>query len=247
MTAAVRILLPLAVSATLASTLAQPALAAPRLQPVHVAATEVSFKDAKVQRALPMADALRAASTMEAAYYGPALPAAVMRIRIDKVGFKSAGKAVAGMLPLIGMFSGPNRNVMKGEVQLLDQSTGRLIAKYKIECDDDTDVSGSDAALAMGKMGLGFLPFGFLLESAVEMGEGAASKRDATERMLARGFVMLSYRKAYGDKLYKSFSTQRKAAFAAERVARQAAPVNVSAPAHTTLAPTTLASVPAVR
>lgn len=223
----IRILLPLAFAATLAD----PAAAA-KPQPLRVAATEVSFKDAKVQRALPLSDALRTASDAEAAFYDPALPAAVMRIRIDKLGFKSAGKAVAGALPLVGLFAGPNRNVLKGEVQLLDQASGRLIAKYRIECDDDTDFSGTDAALAMGKMGLGFLPFGFLLESAVEVGEGAATKRDAAERMLTRGFVMLSYRKLYGDKLYKSFSARRKAAFAAASTpAKTPAPAPISAPA----------------
>jgi hypothetical protein len=208
---------------------AQPALAAKPLA-VTVTATEVTIRNAKEKRRDEIAAALRTASTEEAHYYDQALRPATLRIQVEKVGFKSAGKAALGMVPLVGMFAGANRNVMKGRVSLVDAVSGKPIAQWKIECDDDTDFSGSDAALALGKVGLSFLPFGSLIESAIDVAEGASSKRDRAEQMLTRGFVMLSYKKAYGDKLYKSFSRQRKAAFELARAEKKAALAPVSTP-----------------
>ncbi len=209
---------PLLVAASIAVSPA-PAPATERAPSFSVVATEVTTKDERPGEQTAIADALRAASDEEARYYDPARAPAVMRIRIDKVCYKSAGKAVANSLPFVGLVAGSNRNALRGEVELVDRVSGKSIEKFKIEADDDTFFSAGDTALSLGKAGLSFLPFGMLISSAVDVAHGAANDRAASQKMLTRGFVMLSYRKAFGDKAYKSYAAQRKAAWAAKESA----------------------------
>lgn len=221
-----RLTLPLALAAS------APALAA-KPQPVHITATEVVFKNAKQAQGPAISDALRTASTQEAAYYDAALKPVTMRIAIDKVGFKSGGKALAANLPLVGMFAGANRNLLKGQVEIVDQASGKVLNKYKIQCDDDTSMSAADGALTLASTGLSFLPFGGLISAAMDVAQGAANNRDAAEQMLTRGFVMLSYKQVYGEKLYRSFAHQRKAAFELAKAEKAKVAPAATAPAAT--------------
>ena len=210
---------------------------------VHIAATEVTLDAKLVQRNPALAAALRDASTEEAHYYDGALRPAVLRMRIEKVGFKSAGKALAGALPLVGLFAGSNRNVLRGHVELVDQASGRVLHRYRVECDDSTQMSAADGALSLGRVGLSFLPFGGLFDAAIGVADGAANKHDAAERMLTRGFVMLSYKQVYGDRQYRQFAAQRRSAAEVARAgvatpvpAATAATMPVAIPASTAAA-----------
>jgi hypothetical protein len=217
---------------------AQPALAAkePKL---YVAQTDVTYKNKKMKRGPEVADALRKAAMTEAAYYDPSYSPVVMRVQIEKMSFKSVGKAVLEKVPVVGMFSGKNRNFMQGRVELVDQQSGKSLKKYKIKADDNTQVDLGDAAFQYGKLGVSFLPFGSLFAAAMDVADSAANKRERAEEMLTNAFVMLSYQKAYGKSVYKGFAPQRKAAFELARAEKKAKAAQPTVPA------TGLAATPA--
>ena len=225
---------PLLLAATIAGSPVS-AYAAERSADFSIVATEVTTKDGKAAEQGAIADALRAASDEEAHYYDAGRAPVVMRIQIKKLSYKSAGKAIAGSLPFVGLVAGSNRNALQGDVELVDRASGKSIEKFKIQADDDTFFSAGDTALSLGKAGLSFLPFGMLVSGAVDVAQGATNNRAASQSMLTRGFVMLSYRKAYGDKAYKAFAAQRKAASAAKKATVTFG--NTAVPAAASLAP----------
>lgn len=189
--------------------LATPAAAATKPAAYRIAATEVVVDD-KVQGAVWFKDHLATASTQEARYYDPALAPATLRITVEKVKTKSAGKAIASSLPLVGLFAGTNENKLAGRIEIVEPASGKVLAKHKTSSDDSTEFSAADGMLTFAQIGASFLPFGALISAAAEAGRPGAKRSDAQEK-LVNGFVMLSYKKLYGNELYKSFAARRKA------------------------------------
>ncbi|MEH3101713.1 hypothetical protein [Sphingomonas adhaesiva] len=189
--------------------LAAPVAAAPSPAPYHIATTVVVVAS-KIADGSRIKDRLTVASQREAGYYDPRLTAATLRIVVDKVKTKSAGKAIAAGLPLVGLFAGANENKLAGRIEIVEPASGRILAKHKITSDDATQFSAADGMLSLADIGTSFLPFGGLISLAADVGRSAA-KRDDVEDKLVNGFVMLSYKKLYGANLYKSFAVRRKA------------------------------------
>lgn len=221
----------LLLGAALLGAVAQPAAARPVAS--RVAATEVVVR-AKTGDRDWLSRRLIAASADEARYYDAALPPATLRVVIDKLSTKRAGKAIAASLPIVAMFAGPNENRLKGRIEIVDAATGRVLRKEKIDCSDQTQFSAADGMLAYADLGLSFLPFGGLLSIAGEVGRSAANARLPAQEKLVRGFVMLSYKKLYGARAYRSFAARRKADQAAAKAAEAAPP----APPATAVTPT---------
>lgn len=205
-----------------------PGRAADRPAGFSIVATDVTTSEKKAGVQAAMLDPLRAAADQEARYYDPARPPAVMRIRIRKLCYTSAGKAAANSLPFVGLVAGSNCNALAGDVEIVDRASGKSLERFRIEANDDTFSSAGDTALSLGRTGLSFLAFGMLISSAVDVAQGAASHRAASQDMLTRGFIMLSYRKLYGDKAYRSVAVRRKADRDAREAPAQAATVAAS-------------------
>lgn len=224
--------------------LATPAAAASKPAAYRIAATEVVIGD-RIEEAAWLKDHLASASTQEARYYDPALAPATLRITVEKVKTKSAGKAIASSLPLVGLFAGSNENKLAGRIEIVKPASGKVLARHKIISDDGTEFSAADGMLTVAQIGASFLPFGGLLSAAAEAGRSGAKRSEAQEK-LVNGFVMLSYKKLYGNDLYKSFAARRKADLTPPAAAPTAPPVAAPATVAAAVAPARTAP-PALR
>lgn len=168
-------------------------------EPAYVASVEVVQQNAPANASF--ADALRAAVLEGATYYGSAGRPIALKISLDRVHFKN---------PLKAMVIGDD-NRAKGDVAVIDQTSGQQLATFKVE----VDAERPNAARAGASIGLtvleAFDPTG--ASSLVDMAGRAASAdilRGRTVAAMSTNFANETLRQTFGDAKTKAATLARR-------------------------------------
>jgi hypothetical protein len=215
--------------------------------PMHIAAVEVTTK--KPIDSATLIDGLKHDVMAEAAWYEKTGTPVTMRIRIDNMKFRSAGKEVIGAIPVVGLFAGENVNLLRGAVELVEPGSGRVLKKFKLEADDKAgfDVGGFAADTASGLLsfipGVGMLA-GEAATLAMGVGRSAGGKRDVLEAKMSANFAGYAILETFGRKATRAARARKKAAQSAAPAAAPAVIASEAAPS-TAVAEKALQSVAA--
>jgi hypothetical protein len=180
-----------------------PSQAAAKKGPVHVSSVDVTLKK-EMKRGEELSAAVKKALEEEVAYFEPLGKPVAMKVDIQKLSFKSDGKAIVSAIPIVGMFSGPNENAIKAKIQLVDPDSGKVVKKFSLFVNDQTMKQDVEMAKDLGLTALSFIPFaGLIAETAIGVAESASYKKEKAEGTLVKGFARMAYRQVYGGKAYK--------------------------------------------
>jgi hypothetical protein len=209
------------------------ASAGPIAEPVQVARVEVTFAENLAKHDL--ADDIRQAVLDEQSWYRTTGRPVLMTVNVDKLSFRSTGKALAGSIPFVGMFAPPNDNYIRATVRIRDAATGATLAEYrKIGATDQNGLSAVD----MGATALSFIPvIGDIAGAASDVAQAGANKRDLAEQKMSRNLAARALSQLYGERPFATALARKKLAAAAAKAAGQPIPLALPTPAVTSETP----------